>query len=183
VGRQLVIDIDPAQTTTNTILTEITSQGTFQAALDTATDPSNDGTGIFSATGTVATTSGGTPSVIAGTDPNPLEAHGVFNTLLRLARALEDNDVRQIERTVALLDQDMERARFAQAETGASLQALEATEQRLQDEEVELRSALSDEIDVDLVEAISQLTTKQVAFEASLRSMGQIFQLSLLNFL
>ena len=112
-----------------------------------------------------------------------METHGVFNTLARLADALQENDLQRIERTVALLDQDMERARFAQAESGARLQGLDAIQQRLEDEEVELKTALSLEIDIDLAAAISDLTTKQVAFEASLRSMGQIFQLSLLNYL
>ena len=183
VGRQLLIDIDPTQTTTNTIIAEISSEGTLGATLDTTTDLTNDGTGLFNAVGTLATTGGGRPNVIEGTDSNPLETRGIFNTLTRLADALQENDLSQIERTAALLDQDMERARFAQAESGARLQGLDAIQQRLEDEEVELKTALSLEVDMDLAAAISDLTTKQVAFEASLRSMGQIFQLSLLNFL
>tara|TARA_B100000809_G_C15110086_1_gene520249 strand:- start:1212 stop:1373 length:162 start_codon:yes stop_codon:yes gene_type:complete len=53
----------------------------------------------------------------------------------------------------------------------------------LEDELIELQAALSEEIDVDLVEAISSLTARQAAFEASLRVIGQIFRLSLLDFL
>jgi flagellin-like hook-associated protein FlgL len=46
-----------------------------------------------------------------------------------------------------------------------------------------LRTALSDEIDVDLIEAISNLTARQISLEASLRAMANVLELSLLNFL
>ena len=55
--------------------------------------------------------------------------------------------------------------------------------ERLEDENVQLRSALSQDIDVDLVDAISQLTGRQYAFEASLRTAASLLQLSLLNFI
>jgi hypothetical protein len=38
-------------------------------------------------------------------------------------------------------------------------------------------------MDVDLVQAISELTARQFAFEASLRSAASLMQMSLLNFL
>jgi flagellin-like hook-associated protein FlgL len=54
---------------------------------------------------------------------------------------------------------------------------------RLQDESVQLNSALSTDIDVDLVEAISNMTARQYAFEASLRTAASLLQMSLLNFI
>ena len=42
---------------------------------------------------------------------------------------------------------------------------------------------LTDEIEVDIVEAISNLTSRQISLEASLRATAQILQLSLLNFI
>jgi flagellar hook-associated protein 3 FlgL len=53
----------------------------------------------------------------------------------------------------------------------------------LQDESVQFRSALSLELDVDLVKAISDLTARQFAFEASLRTAASMLQMSLLNFI
>jgi flagellin-like hook-associated protein FlgL len=53
----------------------------------------------------------------------------------------------------------------------------------MQDEDVQLRSALSNDTDVDLVQAISDLTARQVSLEASLKTTASILQLSLLNFL
>ena len=42
---------------------------------------------------------------------------------------------------------------------------------RLEDEVVSLKGALSDQIDVDLPQTISDLTARQAAFEASLRTV------------
>jgi len=53
----------------------------------------------------------------------------------------------------------------------------------MDDEEVELRDKLSQESEVDLVEAITQLTARQAALEAALRTLAQTVNLTLLNFL
>jgi flagellar hook-associated protein 3 FlgL len=96
---------------------------------------------------------------------------------------LEANDINSIERAVAKVENDINRVTFARAEVGARWRGLILSEQSLQEEEIQLRSALSDEIDVDLVEAISQLTARQISLEASLRSSATILQLSLLNYI
>ena len=60
---------------------------------------------------------------------------------------------------------------------------LESIQTRLEDEEVELRDALSVEIDADLVDVITNLTTQQFSLQASLQASGQILSLSLLDFI
>jgi flagellar hook-associated protein 3 FlgL len=120
---------------------------------------------------------------IQSTDRNYLETDSVFTTLIRLRDALQANDIEAIERAIAKIDIDIDRASFARAEVGARQQGLDLAENNLQDEEVQLRTALSNEIDVDLVEAISAFTTRQVSLEASLRATANILQLSLLNFI
>jgi flagellar hook-associated protein 3 FlgL len=72
---------------------------------------------------------------------------------------------------------------FARSEVGARQQSLDITQQNLEEEDVQLRTALSDEIEVDIVEAISNLTARQISLEASLRATANILQLSLLNFI
>ena len=54
---------------------------------------------------------------------------------------------------------------------------------RLHDENTQLQSSLSDETDVDLVKAISDLTAKQYSLQASLQTTANILQLSILNYL
>jgi flagellar hook-associated protein 3 FlgL len=121
--------------------------------------------------------------VLQSDDRHTLETESVFNTLLRLRTALETNDTEEIGRSLERLDVDLERVSFAQADIGNRLQNLDVIEVRLEDENVQLQAALAEDIDVDLVEAISQLTARQYAFEASLRSAASLMQLSLLNFL
>ena len=89
----------------------------------------------------------------------------------------------EIERLIGILDEDFDRLVFARAELGARQQTLDAIDQRLQIENVELQSALSDRIDVDLVEAIFNLTARQTAFEATLQVIVQTSHLSLIDFL
>jgi flagellar hook-associated protein 3 FlgL len=107
----------------------------------------------------------------------------VFNTLLRLQTALAEGDETEIGRSLDRLDADMDRVNFARGELGARLQNLDTIELRLEDENVQLRGALSEDIDADLVQAISDLTARQYAFEASLRTTASLMQMTLLNFL
>lgn len=124
-----------------------------------------------------------TASMLTGSDPNPLEVSGAFNSLLRLHDSLLSNDLLGIQRAIELLDIDFERANFARAEIGSRGRSLETLEARHEDEEVQLRASLSDEIDTDLAEAISNLTARQAALEASLQLAAQTFRMSLLDFL
>jgi flagellin-like hook-associated protein FlgL len=129
----------------------------------------------------------GTPSAtgdtLTGSDPNPQEVSGVFNSLLRLEDALESFDRGKLERAVALLDLDFDRLNFARGEVGARGKTLQTVQSQLEDEKILLTANLSDEIDTDLADAISQLAARQAALQASLQLAGQIFQLSLLNYL
>jgi flagellar hook-associated protein 3 FlgL len=121
--------------------------------------------------------------VLTSEDRHTLEADGVFNTLLRLKEALQDGNVEAIGRAIDQLDVDISRVNFAAAEIGTRLQNLDVIGIRHEDENVQLRSALSQDIDVDLIEAISNLTARQFAFEASLRASASLLQISLLNFI
>ncbi len=55
---------------------------------------------------------------------------------------------------------------FSRAEIGARQQGLETLQTRLEDEEIELKESLSNEINTDLAEAISNLTSRQAALQA-----------------
>ena len=179
----LTINLDAAATTTNTIIAAIQSEGTFTAALDASADPTNDGTGIPATTGTVGTTSGGAAAVLTGSEINPQEVEGIFNSLLRLAEALQADNQQDIERAMELLDEDFDRINFARAEVGFRGRNLEALQGRIADETNQVHSALSQEIDTDYASAISSLTSRQAALEATLRLSAQLSQLTLLNFL
>ena len=139
------------------------------------------------ATGTAhrgkVTTTGGIADIHTGTDTNPFGTKGIFNSFLRLNEALANNDLLQVQRASQMLDDDINRLSFSRAELGARAQGLDVLQIRLEDENIELSKSLSQEIDVDIIEAISNLTARQASFEASLRSTASIFQLTLLDFI
>ncbi|MEM9354185.1 MAG: flagellin [Planctomycetota bacterium] len=124
-----------------------------------------------------------TTATLTSEDRNFIENESVFNTLLRLQEALESGDTEAISRAIEGLDADIERVTFARAEVGARQQGLELTLYSLEDETIQLTSALSEELDVDLAEAISDLTARQTAYQASLQTIANLLQLSLLDFL
>jgi flagellin-like hook-associated protein FlgL len=154
----------------------------FAIALDTVADPGNNGSDNLAVTAPIPFT-GGRSEQLTGRDVNPQEVQGVFTALLRLREALLADDVEGISRAIEILDEAQADLNFARAELGARRQGLDIATTRLEDEEVELRKNLSDEIDTDLVEAISELSARQVAYEAALRALGSTLQLTLLDFL
>ena len=58
-------------------------------------------------------------------------------------------------------------------EIGARGRTLETIDSHLEDEEVLLKSNLSDEIEIDLTDAITNLTARQAAYQASLSLAAQ----------
>lgn len=154
---------------------QVTSQFGSRAALDLGLIP------------TGATSAAGTPSAsgdtLTGADTNPQEVSGVFNSLQRLQASLTNFNRGDLERAIGLLDEDFDRLTFARSEVGSRGKTLETIQTQLADDELLLTFNLSDEIDTDLPTAISALAARQAALQASLQLAGQVFQLSLLNFL
>jgi flagellin-like hook-associated protein FlgL len=183
IGGRLYVDIDASQTTANTIIGAINAQGTFTATLETVQDPTNNGSGVSATAGVVATFAGGAFDSVQGADVNPAETKGVFNSLWRLSNAIEDFDPVEIGRAIEMLDDDFERLTFSRADLGARARSLDVLTQRVQDEDVQLRATLSEEIDADLVKVISELSARQASIEATLRLVGQTLQLTVLNFI
>lgn len=128
------------------------------------------------------TGSGGDYSLVSA-DRHTFEVDSVFNTLIRLRSALQGGDPVAIGEAVDRIDVDLNRVTFARGEIGTRLQTLDAVKTRLEDEGVQLKSALSNEVDVDLVEAISNLTARQSSLQASLQTAASILNLSILDYI
>ena len=54
---------------------------------------------------------------------------------------------------------------------------------RLDDEVISLKDALSKDIDTDMAQAISDLTSRQASYQATLQTTAAISKLSLLDYL
>jgi flagellar hook-associated protein 3 FlgL len=98
-------------------------------------------------------------------------------------QALDTNDAWEVSRAVGLLDQTTLDMNFARAELGAREQGLDMMALRLEAEEIDLRAALSEDFDADIVEAISNFTARQIALQASLQTAATVMQLTLLDYL
>lgn len=136
----------------------------------------------FLPNGTVATDGSGNQILTSG-DRRSFEVDSVYNSLIRLRTALQDGDPVAIGEAVARIDVDLNRVTFARGEIGTRLQTLDAVQTRLEDENVQLQSALSNEVDVDLVEAVSNLTARQYALQASLQMSANMLNLSILDYI
>jgi flagellar hook-associated protein 3 FlgL len=127
--------------------------------------------------------SGGPPVVLSGDDPNPQETAGLFTGLLRLRRAVEENDLAGIERAVQILDVHVLESNLARAELGARMQGLEALDDALETENIQLREAMSQDYDADFAQVTSELMARQIALQAALMTTAESFRLTLLNYL
>ena len=107
----------------------------------------------------------------------------MFTALARLKDALLANDMTDVQRAIGLLDDQMSRFTSVRASVGSRQQGIQSMVDRMVTEDIELREALSMELDADLVEVVSELSAKQAIFEASLRSTAQILQTSLLDYI
>jgi flagellin-like hook-associated protein FlgL len=130
-----------------------------------------------------SSTSGAAPDLLTGADVNPQETSGLFTALLRLHDALLNNDSQEIQRALDMLDEQTTRTNFVRAELGARQQGLDVLKTRLDDEDTQLQSTLSTDYDADITEVVSNLSSAQVALEASFRAIAQTVQLTLLNYL
>jgi flagellin-like hook-associated protein FlgL len=152
--------------------------------IDRTDGPPNIGDGVVgNPTGTLDPLTTGV-TVLTGEDVHPLETEGIFSAILRLRDALNSDDVQGVQRAIdELLDPATTNMNYTRASLGARQQGLEVVQSRLATEYVELKVSLSDNHDADLAQVVSDMASRQVAYEASLMAMGKIMQMSLLNYL
>jgi len=107
----------------------------------------------------------------------------VFGSIKNLLSSLETNNGAGIETGIGDLDQAISQVANAQGQIGALDNRLSTTKSALQDTGDLLQTALSNDEDIDLAEAITNLTRQQTALQAAARSANAMFSNSLLNFL
>ncbi len=129
-----------------------------------------------------ATSSGGTLT-LAGADTNPQEVNSSFNALIRLQTALQNNDTDAINRGMSLLSDATDQLNLTRASLGAREQSVTALQTSTTSQQNSLQTALSNNVDVDMATAITNLTSAQVAYQASLQITAQLSQLTLSTYL
>ncbi|MGO9115625.1 MAG: flagellar hook-associated protein FlgL [Thermoguttaceae bacterium] len=186
VAKTLTFQIASAQppTTANDIIAALknnpTASAAFTATLDTAGDPGNDGSGAVSPQ-SIEMTGGGT--VLTGSDSNPQQTDSVFNALIRLGTALQNNDQAAIQQSMTLLSNSMQNLGNARDQLGVQEQSLSSLTTQINNEQINLQSAMSTDYDTDMASAVSEYTGAQIAYQATLETTASLLKLTLLNYL
>jgi flagellar hook-associated protein 3 FlgL len=168
------------------LVASLSSVGNGISLLDNSgTGPlSVDGNALATALGLAGSEPGNNPAVpLAGKDVNPQTTGGVLDILVRLQKALQNNDNVALTRLNAEIDTEGSRLTSVRGQIGARLQTLQSIDSSLKNQNLQLQQSLSNARDADLAEVLSELVAQQTAFEATLRAAAQTMQLALVHFL
>lgn len=108
---------------------------------------------------------------------------GAFAPAGELNGQLSDNERQFLEAELDNVQSAIDTILAAEAENGMKAKTVELVQNRIQDEKVVLKEFLSEVEDADLGEASTRLLQQQASLQASMQLIGQIQQLSLINFL
>ncbi|MEC8734707.1 MAG: flagellin [Planctomycetota bacterium] len=125
----------------------------------------------------------GTGAVLAGTDQAQVAADGLFTHLAALRDALLANDEAGIAFATEQLDADTLLVAEARAEVGVRSRRVTDSLAREEDRSIQDQSLRSTLRDLDFTEAATRFALLQQQLQASMATIGQTQQLSLLDFL
>jgi flagellar hook-associated protein 3 FlgL len=103
--------------------------------------------------------------------------------LTKLIAGLEANDQTAISDQLDPLDQSLGQVINERTDVGARLNRLDSTESHWDSFKINIQKMLSDTEDLDMVQAATELTAQQAAYQAALSSSAKIIQPSLLDYL
>ncbi len=153
----------------------VTASSQSTAAVDVGLVP----TGQASATSTV--TAGG--AVLTGSDPNPQQTDSIFTALIQLGEAFQNNDNAAAQQSMTLLSNSVQNLSNARDQLGIQEQALSTLNTQINNEQISLKSAMSTDYDTDMASAVSDYTSAQIAYQATLEMTANMLKITLLNYL
>jgi len=106
-----------------------------------------------------------------------------FKTLIDLKTYLQTNNVTEIQGTLDKLDSHLSTLRAVISDIGGKTTRMEVKENVIRELEIAYKDRKSSIEDADITEAIMILESKELAYNAALRSSAKVMQLSLVNFL
>jgi len=107
----------------------------------------------------------------------------IFTTLSDLKNALEGNEVSGIQAAMSNLDTHFDHISTKISEIGSKMVRMETKENIFQDLKITNTDRLSKIEDADITEAIIDLKSKELAYQAALTSSAKVMQLSLVDYL
>ena len=122
---------------------------------------------------------------LAGTDDENAKAkiQSEINAANKAFNYLRENIQKEFEHKITSNQNSLDVANVAVTDNGTKSKRLELINERLMNQTTTFKTLQSENEDIDLAEAATQLTTAQVTYEASLMATGKISQSSLINFI
>jgi len=115
------------------------------------------------------------PETNSGTD--------IFAVITRLEAALRADDTDAIEAEFGGLDKGIEQIRRYRSQLGNIGTRIEKSIEHLNDVGIDLEEMLSRYQDADIVQAITNMTQQETAFQAALNVVARVSNISILNYL
>ena len=107
----------------------------------------------------------------------------VFKTLIDLKMHLSGNDAESIRETLSKLDDHLHHLHSVISDTGAKSLRLDTKAKIIDDLKLGYTERMSTLEDADIAEAIMNLKSKELAYQAALASSSRVMQLSLVNYI
>ncbi|WP_201002387.1 flagellar hook-associated protein FlgL [Paenibacillus glycanilyticus] len=117
------------------------------------------------------------------TDPNDTNSDNLFQLMHRAYDMLGSGDQTGLSSLLSQIDTRMNTMLTARAQIGARVNRVEIVQGRLSDVDVNLQQMQQKVEDVDMAEAITNITTLENVYQASLSAGAKIIQPSLVDFL
>ncbi|VAV85577.1 hypothetical protein MNBD_DELTA01-364 [hydrothermal vent metagenome] len=100
-----------------------------------------------------------------------------------LKTALNANNTANIQTAIANMDSSFDQVSLAVSDVGGRISRLNSTIEDIESSKLDVRSALSGIEDADITQVISDLTRRQTALEAAIKSASRVFSLSIFNYI
>lgn len=133
-------------------------------------------------TGQVLREIGDGESIAVNLNGEPL-FDGIFASLISFRDALQSNDRTAINLAAGDIGREIDTVLTNRGEVGARMRRLEMTWDRLSEEELALRTAISGLEEVDLTQEVVELQMRDTAFQAALSATARSLGPSLMDFL
>ncbi len=114
------------------------------------------------------------------TDPG---ATDVFSVLTRIEEALRANDPAAVEAELEPLEAGTEQLRRHRGKLGNTAARVENAKGQMENSKIDMQEILSRMEDVDLIEAITEMTKQEQALEAAFNVTSRVSQISIMDFL
>lgn len=120
-------------------------------------------------------------SIQANVDPSKVFTQEMFDDLKELIARLENGD--DLNTSLGAIDNHLNNTINARAELGARMNRLELIENRLDEQEIIATRTMSENEDIHMEEAITNLITQESLHRAALAAGSRIIQPTLIDFL